>query len=584
VWQFVVEAFHEHTKTPIFWYHIKEIVKTRGHVSLIQILSNETINRIAAGESIENPASVVKELVENALDAGSTRIFVEIKEGGFQLIRVIDNGCGMSPDDALLSLERHATSKIRDVEDLSSLRTMGFRGEALASIAAISKLSLTTAVKESPGTKIESEGGKVISLAPFPRRQGTTIDVRSIFYNVPARKKFQKSSPASSAEVHRLLIALVLAHPDITFEFVSQEKEVFSFVGHSQGLLRIREVFGEEFGADVRHLNVQIGEYGIQGYLGSPTQSRLNRTGQYTFINHRFVVAPPISFAVKDGYGTRLDADRYPVYILHLDIPPSHVDVNVHPQKRDVRFQQESFLKQMVKEQVEKAFQACMPVRGISLPPQPVKVNDYEEFSTRLMFRETGDEHTVSFFSLKPELQLIGLFHNYLLLHQEGLESFVGKKGEEGVVWIDLLAAEERVIFDSLTKKEEKKLSQGLLIPVGVDMALDEAIEIERRLPEIEKMGFSIRSIGKQSFAVEAIPPFLSAQEIPDVLRSLAGEKEEGNRIVAKFARRRKKIFVLQEALALAEKILQLPGPQLTPSGAPIIAIMSQDEIKQLFQ
>lgn len=548
-------------------------------MGLVQILSHETINQIAAGESIENPASVVKELVENALDAGSKRIFVEIKEGGFQLIRIIDNGCGMSPDDALLSLERHATSKIRQVSDLSSLITMGFRGEALASISAISKLSLTTALADAPGIKIESEGGRVISISPFPRRQGTTIEVRSLFYNVPARKKFQKSSSASTADVHRLLMALALAHPEITFEFVSQEKEVFSFLGHTDPLLRIREVFGKEFVEDLKPLDVQVGDTRLYGYLGAPLQSRLNRTGQYTFINKRLVVAPLISFAVREGYGTRLDEGRYPTYILHLDIPPGHVDVNVHPQKREVRFEEESFLKQMVKEQVEKSFQMPQPLRETSFNWTPVKADEFEGFPLKLSFRETGDEEAPSFFSVRPELQLIGLFQNYLLLHQEGLELFKG----DGIIWIDLMAAEERVIFDSLSKKEEKKLSQGLLIPVGVDLAIDEALEIEKKLPEIEKMGFSIRAIGRQSFAVEAIPPFLSVQEVPDVLRSLAGEKEEESRVVAKFVRRRKKIFVLQEALALAEKILQLPAPQETVAGTPIVAIMSQDDIKKLF-
>ena len=552
----------------------------------IQILSDQTINQIAAGEVIENPASVVKELVENALDAGSQRIFVEIKEGGFQLIRVIDSGCGMSPDEALLSLERHATSKIQTAQDLSTIRTMGFRGEALASIAAISKLSLTTAVKESPGTKIDSEGGRVLSLSPFPRRQGTTIDVRSLFYNVPARKKFQKASSASTAEIHRLLITLSLAHPEVTFEFASQEKEVFSFAGTSHMSVRLQEIFGEEFMAGALSIDQRIGDYGIRGYLGSPKQSRLNKTGQYTFINHRSVSAPLISFAVKDGYGTRLDADRYPTYILHLDIPPHLVDVNVHPQKKEVRFQQEAFLRQMIKEQIEKSFQSLRPVQSVSfIPPQEGEPFDWnKELISSLTFRETEEMAGESFFSLKPELQLIGLFQNYLLLHLEGIESFVGKRLEGGIVWIDLPAAEERIIFDVLTKKEERQPSQGFLIPVGVDLARDEAIEIERRLPEIEKMGFLLRPIGKQSFAVEAAPSFLSVQEIPDLLRSLAAEKEEGAKVVAKFARRRKKIFVLQEALALAEKILQHPAPQQAPSGAAIVAVMRDDDIKNLFQ
>ncbi len=540
----------------------------------IQILSDETINQIAAGEVIENPASVVKELVENALDAGSKRIFVEIKEGGFQLIRVIDSGCGMSPDEALLSLERHATSKIKDARDLNSIRTMGFRGEALASIAAISKLSLTTAVKEAPGTKIDNEGGKTLSLAPFPRKPGTTLEVKSLFYNVPARKKFQKSSSASTAEIHRLLLTLALAHPEVTFEFVSQEKEVFSFTGESQMSVRVREVFGDEFMSSAQFVDQQVGEYHIKGYLGSSAQSRLNRTGQYTFINGRVVLAPLISFAVRDGYGVRLDEGRFPAYTLHLEVPPHFVDVNVHPQKKEVRFQQEVFLRQMIKEQVEKSFLSSLQMPAMSFSAQKEDVFDWHQKTlSSLTFRESADDKNTSFFSLKPELNPLGLFKNYLLLHTE----------EDTIMWVDLHAAEEKMAFDVLTKKQEAQVSQGLLIPVGVDLARDEALEIEKKLPEIENMGFTIRSIGKQSFAVEAIPHFLSAQEIPDVLKALAQEKEEGAYVVAKFARSRKKSFVLQEALALAEKILQQPAPHITPSGAPIVAVMRHHDIEHLF-
>lgn len=541
----------------------------------IQILSNETINQIAAGEVIENPSSVVKELVENALDAGSKHIFVEIKEGGFQLIRVIDNGCGMSPDEALLSLQRHATSKIRDVHDLNSIKTMGFRGEALASIGAISKLTLTTAITNEPGTKIESEAGKMLSLAPFPRKPGTTIEVRSLFYNVPARKKFQKTSSASVADIHRLLLTLALAHPEVTFEFVSQEKEVFSFKGEIDKSVRVREVLGDDFIKTAQLIDQQVGEYHIKGYLGSFEMARLNRTGQYTFINGRVVLAPLISFAVREGYGVRLDKDRFPCYALHLDMPAHLIDVNVHPQKKEVRFQKEVFLKQMIKEQVERSF--LLPVERpiLSFSHQKEDVFDWHNQTlSSLTFRESSDEKSPSFFSLKPELNAIGLFKNYLLVQTH----------EDEVMWVDLHAAEEKMAFDSLTQKTQTPISQGLLIPVGVDLARDEALEIEKKLPQIEKMGFSIRSIGKQSFAIEAIPPCLSIQEIPDVLKALAQEKEEEAYVVAKFARSRKKSFVLQEALALAEKILQQPAPYITPSGALIVAIMRHHDIEHLFR
>lgn len=491
----------------------------------IKLLSQQTINQIAAGEVIENPASVVKELIENAVDADATRIIVEIKGGGLQLIRVSDDGCGMSKEDALLSLERHATSKIQEVHDLFTLRTMGFRGEALSSIGAISKMTLMTAIQE--GTKVEVEGGLILETLPCARTRGTTIEVQSLFYNVPARKKFQKSSTLCGMDVHKVVATMSLAHPEIEFELINQEQKVFSSSG-------VAGVLGKEFLASAYEINVANERFSIKGYLGSPIETRTNRTGQHLFVNRRPVFSNLISFAVKDGYGTRLDANRFPVFLLHLEIDPKLVDVNVHPQKREVRLQDEALIREKIKEAVAFSLDPSGPVKF-----EPFS-NVFSETST-LSFREEAFVATPSL-PLKTDSSPIGLFQHYLLL-DEG----------DGILLVDLLAVQELLAFRSLTKKEGA-ISQGLLLPIHVELSPVDAKMVQAHLAEIEKMGFSLRSIGKNAFLVDAAPPFLDPFDMTEALLKMS-HSEEMPKILARFARTQKRNFMLQEALALWNQI-----------------------------
>ncbi len=331
-------------------------------LSKIRVLSDQTINKIAAGEVIENPSSVVKELVENSLDAGATSICVEIQEGGRQLIRISDDGCGMSHDDALLCLERHATSKIREVEDIQELLTMGFRGEAIPSIAAISKFTLLTCprledgAKKEEGTLIVVDGGQLISCSSAARSPGTTIEVKSLFFNVPVRRKFQKSPSFDTQEILKMLGLLALAHPHIQFELISDQKSLLKTTLSSSQLLSFHEllgkrldcVLGKEYASALLPLKFQQAPYELEGFIGSPTSHKPNRTGQHLFINQRLVVSPLIASAVREGYGTMLPNHRYPLFVLHLRMSGSLLDVNVHPQKKEVRLRQEHQLKEAI--------------------------------------------------------------------------------------------------------------------------------------------------------------------------------------------------------------------------------------------
>lgn len=331
--------------------------------SKIRILDEHTINKIAAGEVIENPSSVVKELVDNSIDSGASEISVEISGGGRQLIRVTDNGCGMTPDDAVLCLERHATSKIQSVDDILKITSMGFRGEAIPSIASISKFTLLTSPEEGgeKGTMVIVEGGRILKVCEAARSRGTTIEVKSLFFNVPVRKKFQRSPNYDSGEILKMLVKLALANPEIKIELISNQKLTLETRGALEGPFssrlseRVADVLGQEFIDQCCPVENVCDSIEVHGYIGLPANTRHNRTGQYVFINRRAVFSPLVQHAVREGYSTTLPANRHPLFLLHIVMPGDLVDINVHPQKKEVRLRQEQLLKRAVTQAVDRA-------------------------------------------------------------------------------------------------------------------------------------------------------------------------------------------------------------------------------------
>jgi len=527
-------------------------------MGLIRVLNDAVINQIAAGEVIENPASVVKELVENSLDAGAKRIWVEIRGGGFQLIQVADNGSGMSRDDAVLAFERHATSKIAKIDDLNTLHTMGFRGEALASIASVARVELVTAEEGKDGTEVVVEGGVMKSARPASRDRGTTIQVRSLFYNVPARKKFQKSSSATTSEIHRLLLTLALARPDVSFEFKSHDELILSAEGEVENSLlsnldgRIGSVFESSFMLGRRALEAEHEGYWVQGWIGSPVDDRVNRSSQYLFINQRSVISPLVAASIRAGYGHRLGEKRYPIFVVQLGVPPEDVDVNVHPQKREVRFRDEERLREFLRRATESAFHETRPT-VVSFQERSETVYS----AMPLAFREEN---------ASPELveipDVIGMYEHYLLLHAH----------EEGILWVDLQKAEEQMVLSSLTQESSGVRSQGLLIPIPVELSgnLDEKQQL------LQQVGYSVQRSGKNQYLIDGIPPFLEMSDATEGLK-LVLEEEDPFKRLATFAVRGKKRFMLQEALALWNKVKHSPGPA-------VIAKTGPHEIKKLFR
>lgn len=565
--------------------------------SKIRVLSEQTINQIAAGEVIENPASVVKELVENSIDAGATEIYVEITGGGRQLIRITDNGSGMNADDAVLCLERHATSKIRATDDIHHILSMGFRGEAIPSIASISKFMIITCPENATeGTMVVVDGGKLIQCCPAARSQGTTIEVKQLFFNVPVRKKFQRSPAYDQNEILKMLTIIALGHPNIKFQLLANHD---TLLNTTQADLpnRVSAVLGQEFTDSCASIDIQEGNFHLKGLIGLPGFTRHNRTGQYLFINNRPVQSPLISYAIRDGYGTALPTTRHPIYVLHLSVPSELVDVNVHPQKKEVRLRQEQELKEFLIKAIEQNLHVekdTMPVyafQDISFASEEAVVTQKPVFeyhfpkqsysSPAPMVAEAPVLFDVA--PAKPVTKILSTIPNYILIERYN-----------GFAIVDQRAAHARVIFEKMTA-EKSSVSQMLLIPHMLQTTPIETNLIKENLAFIESMGIRINESGPNVFMIEAVPHFLSDANLNDLFGDmLTGmqdnkwvEKERLKQmatLASRSAMPHNKRLNVMEAQALVNQLMDCEQSAICPKGKSTIVYLAQDELSKLFQ
>ena len=473
---------------------------------VIALLSDRVINQIKAGEVIENPASVVKELVDNAIDAGAKKIAIEIQAGGQQLILVDDDGCGMSREDVALCLLRHATSKISQVEDLDSLDTMGFRGEALAAIASISKLEIRTS-NGHEATLLAAVGGQIESVLPCARNCGTSVEVRSLFFNAPARRKFQKSAQANSAQIVKIVQSLALSHPEIAFSLCSQGQMLFD-LNPTSWKERVQELMGPECEA-----GLFIEGEGIFGFLGPSEEARSTRQRQHFFLNRRPIFSPILAKAVSEGYGTRLSTGQHPTLVLFLERPAHEFDVNVHPQKKEVRFRDESEIFRSMKEVI---FSAFLPQKIVS--DSPIR---FEPPSLPFSLREASESPPPDPWMLKegPVLKEPPL----LFQKAKGralamVGAFLIAEKERKVVLVDL-----RQEMSSWAKTKER---QTLLLAIEVEMSLEEEQEVEKILQRCCDAGIEARAIGRRRLCLDAIPSWLDPSEAVAFFETLRAEEE----------------------------------------------------------
>jgi len=555
----------------------------------IRILDEKTINQIAAGEVIENPASVIKELVDNALDAKASKIQIVATNSGRQTIRVQDDGSGMGHDDALLSIERHATSKIRTIDDLFCISSLGFRGEALSSIASVSEMKLLTAPNTKSdalvaGTSIQVHGGKILSHQRVECLGGTLIEVSSLFYNVPARRKFLKSPTKDASDIIKTVMQLALAHPEVAFDLVVNQEKVFSLPQQSLDA-RIKATLGSEFHSQLIPVQYQNDQITIEGYIAKPHYSRPTRTAQYLFINHRPVSSPFVSSVAKEAYGTSLDSTRHPAFVLSFQMAQNDLDVNVHPQKREVRFCLEDEIKRALMSAIGQALFSQKP----SLAPvtqefsfQPPQREFHQAIRPRPL--EVVQPPLVT---VKPSVQIQGFFKDYIFAEIDWQDRAIPVElQEEGIALVSAPLALSRIAYDG-TQLQTFGVSQTLLVPLFIELTPPEALRLKEKAPQLHQAGIGLREFGPSSFLIEAIPSYLENLDVEETLRFLAQDDHEMTvaEAFAKIASVGKRRVVLTKEIAeqVVKKLLTCKNPFTCPFGAKIILQITLAEMEKKF-
>ena len=535
----------------------------------IQALPDHLINQIAAGEVVERPASVVKELVENAVDAGATRIEIELEEGGVRRIRVRDNGSGIEPDEVPLALSRHATSKIGSLDDLESVLTMGFRGEALPSIASVSRLSLTSRTAEREHAhRVELEGGRVVSESPHPHPPGTTIEVRDLFFNIPARRKFLKAERTELGHIEEWLRQLALARPDIDVR-VSHNGKILRRWNRQDDLLstrRLDETLGEAFVANAMRIEADAVGIALSGWIARPTYNRAAADQQYLFVNGRAIRDRSVAHAVRRAYGDVLFHGRHPAYVLFVTIDPRRVDVNVHPAKHEVRFRDARFVHDFVYRTVADALRETRPGAqadlnaptsgylsgsGSNTPPAastPTSFRDWRPAPSSLPLRAptldtsaalqaqlytTGSTSTVtpsaiadSALQSDDDIPPLG----YAIAQLHGI--YILSQTREGMIIVDMHAAHERIVYERLKDAMDRDgiRAQPLLVPLTLAVAEREADAVEAGSAAFEALGFELRRSGPLSLQVRSVPVLLADGNVEALVRDVLGDwLEHGN-------------------------------------------------------
>ncbi len=515
----------------------------------IHRLPAELANQIAAGEVVERPSSIVKELVENALDAGATRIVVDVEQGGTTLVRVSDDGEGMTPDDAVLCLERHATSKISRFTDLSDLGTFGFRGEALPSISSVSRLLLRTRARgANEGVEVAVEGGGTARVSPSGGAVGTTIEVRDLFFNVPARRKFLKATATESAHVSDVLLGMALARYDVTFVLTRDGRPVREHLRVASRADRARAVMTSD-GVSLVECRAERGPIRIQAMLAPPERARAGATGLSVLVNGRPVRDRQLVRAVSQAYGSVLEAGRYPLGVVWVDVPPEVVDVNVHPQKAEVRFSDARGLYDAVTRELHASLGHAFGLPALGPHSQaPISRGPVPTLRALEGFARTAIDADVER-ALMPAGNLFaeperafakpdaGAIENEPLFEGRGRYGslrYVGQvrgtflicEGEDGLYVLDQHAAAERVTFERLKRSHASRGvgMQRLLVPEVVALTPAEVAMLEENAEEISRLGVEVRAVGDSAVAVHGVPELLLRAEPTRLVRDLVAE------------------------------------------------------------
>ena len=566
-------------------------------------LDQNLINKIAAGEVIERPASVVKELVENSMDAGATSITVEIAEGGKSLIKITDDGHGIEADELPTAIKRHSTSKIKSAEDLFNISTLGFRGEALASIGSVSYMKITSKIKSADSAQlIEVEDGRLITNKPAAANNGTTIEVNNLFFNVPARKKHQKSMQAEFRHILDIITRYILINPQIQFKLIHNDKIVITSPSSTNTLANVATVYGRSITKSLVPINFSFFDIEIMGFISKPELTRADRTYQSIYVNKRHIKNSTVQRAVYDGYGELLFHGRHPIFILDIKIDPQKIDVNVHPQKSEIRIQKEQELYSAVRNAIISAFSDEKLIPQIQefktkLVDQKLIITDKDDFgksqSTLSSHASTShsDEESDEKAETKSELRikLIGKLHNTYVIAQD----------EEGMLLVDQHAAHERVMYEKLLNdfKNDSIKVQELISPLMIEANPNEKLIIEGNIELLKSLGITIEHFGKSTFVIRALPNILQKQQTPalindiidelnnDELKKITKIKEERIAMAAcKSAVKAHDVLEFPQIYKILDELFACENPNTCPHGRPTMIHFPLYELEKKFK
>lgn len=586
----------------------------------IHILSDDIANQIAAGEVVERPASVVKELVENAIDAGASRIDIDIREGGTKEITISDNGCGMSTEDACLAFERHATSKLQSTFDLFSISTLGFRGEALPSIASVARVTLISREQTADiGSKLMIDGGQRKPVVPWGTPTGTHISVADLFYNTPARRKFLSSPQAEAARVREVVARLALAVPQVAFRLTQDDRIVLETPGNNSLIDTILVIYGRDVASQL--LKVQNSSSGVNvcGYISRPELTRHNRRDQIIILNGRVVQCRALSFVLEEAYRSLLPGKRHPLAFLAINLPSESVDVNVHPAKTEIRLREERQVSSIVLRILRTALQLeaeQVPVAAakqaapswdiqsrvvqervqtwiptVKEPPLPVTMYRSQEPTARTPIVESycGLEAPLPTPEAKQAVpyRLIGqVLNSYILVERDG-----------GLLMVDQHASHERVIYEQLVAREEQRMTQSLLVPLSLELAPREAALMDVLQAELAGLGFEVSHFGGNSWLLRSLPDIYRGHFRPEDFADLLADMTNGLsqlkpdelrerllvRLACKTAIKAGQRLHNAEMIELLDRLWQCRLPYTCPHGRPTALSYSSDQLFRMF-
>ncbi|MBU1635640.1 DNA mismatch repair endonuclease MutL [bacterium] len=611
-------------------------------MSKIKILSDQLTNKIAAGEVVQRPASLVKELVENSLDAGAREITIVIKSGGKALCQVIDNGDGMGKDDLLLAFERYATSKIATTEDLMAIRTLGFRGEALASIAAVAIVNAVSAEKAAEsGYELRVEGGSFRDIKPIAATSGTNISVKNLFYNIPARRKFLKSSDVEFRHIIEIIRKFSMIHPQVQFTLIHNDKEVFR-LRPEELIDRVVNLYSSEYRGNLIRVDETSAGMTLSGYIGNLNLVRARHGDQYLFVNNRFVSDRLMNHAINTAYSKLISRGEYPFYCLHIQLDPAAVDVNVHPAKMEVKFREQNSVYRFLEDSVKSGLKVIMnvipdlarfapehyyaplPVNRKDQPDQELPDTEKEMIEAQspssnhdfLSFPQTRPESQAemplhfsqgrpvgqwterarrfveqglpeSQVDYRPDIPLYQLHNKYIITQVKS-----------GLVIIDQHVAHERILYDNAIKamSEQPWRGQQLLFPQIVELSVMDFSMLLDVIPFLEKIGFSLREFGKNTVALEAVPAGMTWGNESTIIKEILdhyhefGTKDTSiqSKVAASYsckaAIKSGDKLTEEEMRNLVDNLFATQNPYFCPHGRPIIINLTMKELDKRFE